>query len=73
MRSIHITVLCLLLTGSAAAQNLRMERAAAFMRDWDYISAIGEYQQVLQENELPEAKINQAECYRKINNRENAL
>ncbi len=42
------------------------------MQDLDYMTAIVEYQQVLQREDLPEAKINLAECYRKINDTENA-
>ncbi|MBP6810765.1 MAG: PD40 domain-containing protein [Saprospiraceae bacterium] len=54
------------------AQSARLKRANEAMQDLDYMTAIVEYQQVLQREDLPEAKIGLAECYRKINDTENA-
>ncbi|MFN0215691.1 MAG: OmpA family protein [Saprospiraceae bacterium] len=54
------------------AQSARLKRANAAMQDLDYMTAIVEYQQLLQREDLPEAKISLAECYRKINDTENA-
>ena len=42
------------------------------MQELDYMTAIVEYQQVLQKEDNTEAKLNLAECYRKINDIENA-
>ncbi len=55
----------------AGAQS-RLTRANNAMRELDYISAILLYQQVLEKDNNPEAMINLAECYRKINDPENA-
>ncbi len=55
-----------------AAQSARLKRANEAMQDLDYMTAIVEYQQVLQREDVPEAKIGLAECYRKINDTENA-
>lgn len=54
------------------AQSARLKRANEAMQDLDYMTAIEEYQQLLQREDLPEAKISLAECYRKINDTENA-
>jgi len=62
----------LFLTSSALAQSAHLKRANDAMRDLDYITAIVEYQQVLQKEDVTDAKINLAECYRKINDTENA-
>lgn len=56
----------------ATAQSARLKRANDAMLDLDYMTAIVEYQQVLQKEDNPEAKTNLAECYRKINDTENA-
>ncbi|MBC7777843.1 MAG: PD40 domain-containing protein [Phycisphaerae bacterium] len=65
-------LLLLLLPALLAAQSARLKRANEAMQDLDYMTAIVEYQQVLQREDLPEAKIGLAECYRKINDTENA-
>lgn len=50
----------------------RLTRANNAMRELDYMTAIVLYQQVLEKENEPEAMINLAECYRKINDPENA-
>lgn len=62
----------LLLSCALSAQNAKLKRANDAMQDLDYVTAIVEFQQVLQKEDLPEAKIGLAECYRKINDTENA-
>ncbi|MFN0036647.1 MAG: OmpA family protein [Saprospiraceae bacterium] len=64
--------LLLLLPTLLAAQSARLRRASDAMQDLDYMTAIVEYQQVLQREDVDEAKIGLAECYRKINDTENA-
>lgn len=44
------------------AQSARLKRANEAMQDLDYMTAIEEYQQLLQREDLPEAKISLAEC-----------
>jgi outer membrane protein OmpA-like peptidoglycan-associated protein len=68
----NICFLFLLAPALLGAQSARLKRANDAMADLDYMTAIVEYQQVLQKEDLPEAKINLAECYRKINDTENA-
>jgi len=76
MKTYHIPALIfmLLFSGSlaASAQSINMRRANDAMKDLDYMTAILLYQQVLQNNDVVEAKINLADCYRKINDTENA-
>jgi outer membrane protein OmpA-like peptidoglycan-associated protein len=55
-----------------SAQSLLLNQASNAMRDLDYMTAIVLYQQVLESEENPEAVMNIAECYRKINDKVNA-
>lgn len=50
----------------------RLIRANNALRELDYMTAIVLYQQVLEKEDSPEAMINLADCYRKINDPENA-
>lgn len=50
----------------------RLQRANNAMRELDYMSAIPLYQQILEKEKEPEAMINLAECFRKINDSKNA-
>lgn len=50
----------------------RLTRANNAMRELDYMTAIIMYQQMLEKEDSPEAMINLADCYRKINDPENA-
>lgn len=65
-------ILLLLFPTILMAQSARLKRAQEAMQDLDYMTAIVEFQQVLQREDLAEAKIGLAECYRKINDTENA-
>jgi outer membrane protein OmpA-like peptidoglycan-associated protein/tetratricopeptide (TPR) repeat protein len=57
----------LLLATAAMGQSSKLKRAAKYMRDLNYSSAIEVYNQVLEKHkDNAEAKINLAECYRKI-------
>lgn len=58
------------LAGSLPAQS--MQRARVSMDELDFITAIQEYQLILQREDNLEAKLNLAECYRKINDTDNA-
>lgn len=64
--------LLLLFATTLSAQFGALNRANDAMRDLDYMTAIVLYQQVLQNEDNGEAKMNIAECYRKINDKENA-
>lgn len=66
------TTFCLLLQVALAAQSSALRQASQAMTDLDYVTAILLYQQILEKKDVPEAKINLAECYRKINDAENA-
>ncbi|MBK7937028.1 MAG: OmpA family protein [Lewinellaceae bacterium] len=73
LKNISGIIAFLLLSGNAlVAQSGTLKRADDAMRDLDYITAISLYQQVLQKEDNAEAKVNVAECYRKINDTENA-
>jgi outer membrane protein OmpA-like peptidoglycan-associated protein/Tol biopolymer transport system component len=70
-----VIFLAFLLFGAAPAfaQSFNLNQANAAMRDLDYMTAIILYQQVLEKDENnAEALMNLAECYRKINDKENA-
>lgn len=54
------------------AQGILQRQAEQAMQDLDYMTAIVLYQQVLENDDNSTAKINLAECYRKINDTENA-
>jgi hypothetical protein len=64
----------LLLTpqSSLHAQLSALQRAGDHMRAWDYVTAIQLYRQLLTREDNAEAKIQLAECYRRINDTENA-
>lgn len=57
--------------GSAVAQS-RIRRAEDAMQQYDYITAIQLCQQILEDDDDPDAKMYLAEAYRKINDTENA-
>jgi len=60
-----------LLIGMASAQSAKLKRAKKMMADYNYVGAITLYNQILERKDVAEAKINIAECYRKVNNAEN--
>ncbi len=60
------------ITQNPFAQNILVRQAAQATQDLDYVTAIILYQQTLQIQQDPEAVIGLAECYRQINDTENA-
>ncbi len=67
------TVALLLLVATAGiAQSGKIKRAKQLMKDLSYRPAIALYTQVLEKEDNAEAKISIAECYRKVNDWENA-
>lgn len=71
-RGICAALLLVLLSTATAFAQSRLKKAKEAMDNLDYINAIQLYQQILQSDDNAEAKINLAECYRKINDSENA-
>lgn len=69
---ILLTLIVLCGAGSSFAQSAKLKRAKKYMDDLNYSSAIEVYNQILEKKEVPEAKINLAECYRKIGDAYNA-
>ena len=69
-----LTFFCLLFlaTSVAFAQSGKLKRAKQMMKDLDYVGSITLYNQILEGEDNSEAKINIAECYRKINDWVNA-
>ena len=63
---------CLLVAGGAQAQSGKLKRGQRMMDDLAYHDAIALYNQVLENSDEAEAKINLAEAYRKVNDPENA-
>ncbi len=66
------TFALLLFGGSAFAQSGKLKRAKKEMAALNFRGAIQLYNEVLQKTDDAEAKINIAECYRRINDPENA-
>ncbi len=50
----------------------RLERANALFEDYSYIQAVAEYEKLLKKNNIPEAQLKLAECYRLIKQMDNA-
>jgi outer membrane protein OmpA-like peptidoglycan-associated protein len=65
-------LLAVITTTSVFAQSGKLKKAKESMNNLDYMTAIQSYQSILQGEDNSEAKINLAECYRKINDTENA-
>lgn len=62
----------LFIAGSAFAQTASLKRGKQMMKDLDYTGAIKLYNQILEHSDNSEAKINLAECYRKVGDSPNA-
>ncbi|MEM6964814.1 MAG: OmpA family protein [Bacteroidota bacterium] len=71
-RLILVLVLCIFASSGVFAQLSKMKRARKAMEELRYTSAIELYNQILEKSDNPEAKINIAEAYRKVNDSENA-
>ncbi len=65
------TIIFLFIVSAASAQS-RISRAKQYMKDLNYVGAIELLNQILSKGDNSEAKINLAECYRKVNDSENA-
>jgi outer membrane protein OmpA-like peptidoglycan-associated protein/tetratricopeptide (TPR) repeat protein len=65
-------LLCIIASSSAFAQFSKVKRARMYMEELNYMGAIELYNQILDKDDNPEAKINIAEAYRKVNDSENA-
>ena len=59
-------------TATVFGQSAKLKRAAKDMQDLNYSTAIELYQQILEDHDVAEAKINLAECYRHTADSENA-
>jgi WD40-like Beta Propeller Repeat len=64
-----ILICCFAFTGIQAQ---KLNKAKRYMEQLNYIGAIEVYNQILDKDDNAEAKINIAECYRKISDSENA-
>jgi outer membrane protein OmpA-like peptidoglycan-associated protein len=62
----------LVMTGFISAQSFQSRMAEDAMKNLDYTTAISLYLQLLATADDPAAKLNLAECYRKINDTDNA-
>ena len=67
-----IFTLVVLVMASAGLYAQKMKKAIRAMDDLNYQEAITLFNQVLEKNDNPEAKILLAECYRKVSNSEDA-
>ncbi len=76
MRTSHLllTPLLFMFFGMSVttAQSGKLKSANNRMEILDYMGAIGEYNKILAKNDIAEAKINLAECYRKVSDIDNA-
>jgi thioredoxin-like negative regulator of GroEL len=71
-RPIALIIIALLITVAASAQSAKAKRAKQYMKDIAYRPAIVLLNQILEKEDNPDAKIMIAECYRKVNDWENA-
>ena len=72
LKSFYLLALALLLNVSALLGQSRIARAKQQMKDLNYVGAIELLTQILGKGDNSEAKINLAECYRKVNDSQNA-
>lgn len=71
-RGILTLTLVFALASAAVAQSGKLKRAKQYMKDLSYTPAIVLLNQIIEKEDNPEAKIAIAECYRKVNDWENA-
>ncbi|MEM1321729.1 MAG: OmpA family protein [Bacteroidota bacterium] len=71
-KAIFTLLLITFSVGSVVAQSAKLKRAQQYMDDLNYTEAIVLYNQILEKNDNPDAKINIADCYRKVGDAENA-
>lgn len=72
MRTTTLLLIILFAAEITFGQSAKLKRGRDHMANLDYISAIELYNGVLDKNDVPEAIINLAEAYRKVNDTENA-
>lgn len=72
IKFLSILAIMLFFGTSAFAQTGKLKRAKAHMDNLEYLEAIHLYNRILEGNDVAEAKINLADCYRKIDDTENA-
>ncbi len=71
-KGILTLTLILALTSAGIAQSGKLKRAKQYMKDLSYTPAIVLLNQILEKEDNPDAKIAIAECFRKVNDWENA-
>lgn len=71
-RNILTFALLIFFSSMSIAQSGKLKRAKQYMKDLSYTPAIVLLNQILEKEDNPEAKIAIAECYRKVNDWENA-
>ena len=67
-----IIVVAVLSASPLEAQKAKLRRASKMVQNLNYVDAIRVYNEILNKKDNSEAKINLADCYRKINDSENA-
>ena len=72
LRSFYLPVVAIFMSFSLFAQNAKVDRAKQYMKDLNYTGAIELLSQVVAKGDNDDARIALAECYRKVNDSENA-
>ncbi len=72
LRSFYLPVVAIFMTCHLFAQNAKVDRAKQYMKDLNYTGAIELLSQVVAKGDNDDARIALAECYRKVNDSENA-
>jgi outer membrane protein OmpA-like peptidoglycan-associated protein len=67
-----LAAVLLFFTSSVEAQNAKLEKAKRYMKEFNYQEAISLLKQITDNKDNAEAKINLAECYRKVGDSPNA-
>lgn len=67
-----LAAVLLFFTSAVEAQNAKLEKAKRYMKEFNYQEAIPLLKQITDNKDNAEAKINLAECYRKVNDSQNA-
>ncbi|MCF8236568.1 MAG: OmpA family protein [Saprospiraceae bacterium] len=71
-KTIFLSLAFLLCSSALFGQSAKLKRANKYMQELNYSSAIELYQQILEDHDISEAKINLADCYRHTADSENA-
>lgn len=67
-----LAAVLLFFTSAVEAQNAKLEKAKRYMKEFNYQEAIPLLKSITDNKDNAEAKINLAECYRKVNDSQNA-